>query len=332
MTYKSFLKRVSPPAVRKVVRAVRARYIERCIETLWRQDCAALPLTKLHKPLYFTIQRLCQLHLGRFANLQHCQDFNDRIQWLKLFDQTVDHVRCSDKVGIRSYVQERVGSKYLTSLYQVTSCVEKIEWELLPNSFVIKTNHDSGTVILVRDKDALDKRAAKKRLETSLQNVYGVESGEWAYALIKPQILVEELIHSNNDGLPADYKFHCVDGEIKWLQFIYDRGQNTKEVIVSRTGQPLDCQFDHKMVSTRDFRKPPDWENLCAVAEALAKGWKYVRIDLYLSGSRIYVGEMTFFPLEGCYRGAGQALLGQLLTFDRETFSPPIYQSALSAC
>jgi hypothetical protein len=326
MNHKNVIKELMPSILLNAARAVRATYREAMIEIMWKRDCKALPLTAEHKPLYFKIQRLCQLHLTRFADLRDCKDFNDRVQWLKLFDQTRDHIRCSDKLLMREYVRERVGAEFLTTLYQACESFDEIDFDRLPESFVMKTNHDSGSVILVHRKDQLDKILVKERLEASLRRVYGVASGEWAYAFIKPKILIEEMLPSNSAAPPPDYKFHCVDGVIKWLQYIYDRGQKTKEVIVSRSGQPLECHFDYKMLSTRDFRKPPEWENLCKLAETLSKGWKYVRIDLFCVRGLIYVGEMTFFPLEGCYHGEGQRLLGQLLTFERTSVRPPIYQ------
>jgi hypothetical protein len=326
MDAKNYIRKLAPRWAAKHLRDLHAHAAQLLIEARWAIDRAVLPLTEQHKSLYVSIQRLCWHELGRPPNLRHCTDFNDHIQWLKLFDQTREHVRCSDKISVRDYVAERVGPQYLTEIYRICDHYDDIAFNRLPNAFVLKTNHDSGSTVLVRDKAELNHDRARQHIEGSLSRTYGVASGEWAYSLVRPQVLVERLLTSKNNALPPDYKFHCVNGRIKWLQYIYDRGNATKEVIVSPSGEPIDCHFDHKMISSRSFKKPATWAELCDVAEALAKGWKYVRIDLYTVSGNVLFGEMTFFPLAGCYLGAGQKALGPLLNFDRTWTRVPVYK------
>ena len=127
----------------------------------WSVDFMRLPLQASHFEMYFIIHRLCFRELGRFPCLVKCQDFNDRIQWLKLFDQDREIIRCSDKLGVRERVKERLGESYLAKVYQVAHRFSEIRFENLPSQFVIKTNHDSGTVLVVRDKSKLGYEAAK---------------------------------------------------------------------------------------------------------------------------------------------------------------------------
>lgn len=299
----------------------------RAIKKKWTSDSKYLPLTPDHWELYVIIHKLCLKELGEFPNLINCRDFNDRIQWLKLFDQDEEIVRCSDKILVRDYVRERVGEHVLVALYQVHDHFDEIEFNTLPNSFVIKTNHDSGTVILVRDKALLDRCAARQRIESSLRRAYGWANGEWAYSYIQPKILIEEFIDPELYKPPADYKFHCVDGKVLWLQYIYDRGSNTKECIVDTEGNVTMMHFDHNMLHSEEFEKPSLWNELLQCAELASKGRKYVRIDLFASGSKIYFGEMTFFPLMGCYRSLDQKSLGMKINFDRTTYKPLITPS-----
>jgi hypothetical protein len=261
----------------------------------WLYDRFRLPLLPEHYPLYRIIQQNYHKQLGCFPNLVNCRDYNDKIQWLKLFDQDEAEVRCSDKLLVREHVRERVGERYLVPIYQVADRYAGIDFSKLPNSFVIKTNHDSGTVMLVRDKGKLDHNQATLRIDASLQRIYGWQNGEWGYAGIKPKVFVEQFIDPENLSAPPDYKFHCVNGRVQLLQFIYDRGMAPKEQMI-------------------------------AVAEAIAKGFKYVRVDLYYSSGRIYAGEMTFWPMAGCYHGDGQKRIGAYLDFDRRTVKPPIAQ------
>lgn len=290
----------------------------------WIVDKARLPLSREHYRLYKLIHRLCWRELREFPDLVGCRNYNDKIQWLKLFDQSPDIVRCSDKVLVRDYINERIGEDCLPRLYQVHEHFSQIDFNSLPQAFVIKVNHDSGTVILVRNKSEVDFKQLETRIEEALGKAYGWENGEWAYAYINPQVLVEEFIDPSSSKPPPDYKFHCVDGKIKWLQFIFDRGAETKEVIVDPCGRITDVHFDHNMLHSSEFLVPPQWDEMRDIAERLAEGFRYVRVDMYCTKEKVYAGEMTFFPLMGCYKGDGQRQLGLLLDFDRSFCRPPI--------
>jgi hypothetical protein len=292
------------------------------IRSKWFRDSFSLPLTRQHWPLYAVIHRLCAAELERFPDLVRCPGFNDKIQWLKLFDQQDLTVRCSDKLAVRDHVRERVGENFLVPIYQVCDKFADIDFENLPASFVIKANHDSGTVILVRDKRKLDFGQIESRINASLARAYGEDTGEWAYALIRPRVFVEQLIESSPETPPPDYKFHCVDGKVRWLQFISERGRNTKEAIVEPDGVSTPIHFDHNMIHSQAFSIPARWNEMKRVAEQLSRGFRYVRVDLYCTEQRILVGEMTFFPLMGCYKGDGQITLGRRLDFDRSLHHP----------
>lgn len=292
------------------------------ISNKWRRDFCELQLTAEHRQLYGIVHSLYWRELRDFPNLVNCRDFNDRIQWLKLFDQDRIIVRCSDKILMREYVRECLGDQYLVEMYQAHDHFIQIDFDSLPKSFVIKTNHDSGTVIPVRNKEMFSFQEVGERVEKALRRPYGWDNGEWAYSYIAPKVLVEEYLEPENGNTLPDYKFHCVDGEVRWLQYIYDRGSETKEVIVLPLGEITDIHFDHKMRHGRDFTLPKRWEEMKLVAERLSNPFRYVRVDLYFSDGRILVGELTFFPLMGCYKGEGQQKLGQLLDFDRTTFKP----------
>ncbi|MGB0128537.1 MAG: ATP-grasp fold amidoligase family protein [Rhodocyclaceae bacterium] len=288
----------------------------------WVSDVKRTPLTREHYDLYKQIHRRCLQKLGRFPDLVRCPGYNDKIQWLKLFDQSEEVVLCSDKLSLRDFVERRLGPGYTPKVYQVGNTFSEIDFSALPQSFVIKTNHDSGSVILVPDKAKLDMERAKTRIERSLARRYGWKKGEWAYRWITPKVFVEEYLSPGSVSAPADYKFHCVNGQVKWLQYIFDRGRDVKETITDPAGNCLGISFDHKMRSVTGFERPAQWEQLKRVAEKLSGGLSYVRVDLYLIGDSIFVGEMTFYPKNGCYLGDGQRVLGKLLDFDRSTAKP----------
>ncbi len=228
-------------------------------------------------------------------------------------------------------MRARVGNRYLVAQYQVCDHYAEIDFDRLPDAFVIKTNHDSGTVVLVRDKSMLDHEATEARIEKSLARPYGWKSGEWAYSYIEPKVFVEEYIDPKNSRPPADYKFHCVDGRARWLQYICDRGHEVKECIVELNGQVSKIHLDHKMEHSENFEMPGNWAEMKAVAEQLADGFKYVRVDLYNSTAGIHVGELTFYPLSGFYKGEGQKELGRRLDFDRATVLPSVLRELEAA-
>ena len=238
----------------------------------WKRDSLLLPLVSGHRKVYENLHRRCWRKLRKFPDLVDCLDYNDKIQWLKLFDQRKEIVQCSDKILVRDHVRERVGDRYLVDQYQVCGHYAEINFDGLPSAFVIKTNHDSGTVILVRDKSTLDHEATEARIEKSLATPYGWKKGEWAYSYIEPKVYVEKFIDPQNSRAPADYKFHCVDGKVRWIQYIYDRGYEVKECVVEPDGQVTKIHLDHRMEHTEEFKIPENWAEMKTVAERL-KWW-----------------------------------------------------------
>ena len=294
------------------------------VERKWKKDSISLPLTKEHKELYFIIHQHTARKLLKFPNLVDCQDFNDKIQWLKLFDQDEKQIKCSDKLLVRDYVKDNVGLKYLVPMFQSVNRFDEIDFDKLPKSFVMKTNHDSGTVVLVKDKTKLDMLSAKSSLEASLKRKYGWDVGEWAYSLIPPKIMIEHYIEPENTSPPADYKFYCVNGKVKFCHYIYDRGNTTKEQLILPDGTDTQTSLHPKFQLGSSFVKPANWDEMLEVAQKVSAEFKCVRVDLFSSQGNIYVGEMTFWPMAGTYRGKGQQFFGTFLDFDRSTFKQPV--------
>jgi hypothetical protein len=292
----------------------------------WRRDQAAVPLTAEHWDLYRTIHRASWVRLRKFPNLRSCRDYNDRIQWLKLFDQREESVCCADKLGVRDYIRRRGGERYLTEVYQVGRTIEEIDFAGLPEAFVLKATHDSGSAVLVRHKRSMDIASARQHFARSLGRVYAQFEGEWAYALVPPRIMVEELIAPESPDPPSDYRFHCVNGEVRWVQNDIPFQPKMKEVIVDPKGEPMGVHFSSHKIYSDVFAKPTQWDEMGELARTLSAGWKYVRVDMFVSGHRIYAGEITLFPYSGFYKGEGQQVLGSMLDFDRSTVEPPIYR------
>ena len=299
--------------------------VEEEIGAKWEQDLDYMHLTAAHRDLYFEIHRRHKKALGSYPSIVAPKSYNECIAWLMLFDQRPELPACMDKYAVRQIIEERIGAEYLTELYGCYDSFEAIPFDQLPRSFVIKATHDSGSVFLVRDKEKLQHRKIKKSINKSLSRTYGAGKGEWAYKHIVPRIIVEEYLGDASEPPPPDYKFHCVDGRVKWLQYIFDRGTNTKEATYSREFESLDLHLDRDFSFTRSpVGRPENWTKLVEVAEWLARGFKYVRVDLYDISGRVVFGELTFFPRAGCYITDDNVAFGSLLDIDTSTAFPPV--------
>lgn len=262
-----------------------------------------------------TIDRLCQERLGRKPNLEAPEGYNDLIQWLKLYDQRPEHIVCCDKWAVRNWVAERAGSEVLIPA--------TLDW---PEKFpaIAKCTHDSGSAKRVPNAAFAERVIAG--LERRLEHPYGVEKGEWAYRLVTPRIIVEELL----PGEIVDFKFHCSHGLVRWVQVIRDRASgHPRETILSPDGKATGLHMDHKMVHDPWAEVYPGdeaWLRLKELAEVLCAGWRYVRVDLYWSEGRALFGEMTFWPLAGTYKTSDEPLFGKMLNLDLTERYEPIVQ------
>jgi hypothetical protein len=251
----------------------------------------------------------------RLPNLIKPNGYNEKIQLLKLVDRDPLIVKVVDKLGLKEFVKHEIGESYFPKTLRIGNTVNEVLSYPLPESFVIKTNHDSGSVFIVERQELIDETKLRYHLNLSLNAKYGVDQGEWPYAKIEPKVFIEEMLPlAQNGAPPPDYKFHCQSGELLWVQFIYDRGRKTKEIIVDSDGSEMGVNFDQNMESGIGFVKPKVWREMVSIAEKLSIPFRYVRVDLYLIGDKIYVGELTFHPLSGCYKSKGERVLGRMLT------------------
>lgn len=253
------------------------------------------------------INALCRNRLGRLPNLVNPRGYNDVIQWLKLYDQTPEHVIACDKYAVREWVAERVGEGVLNRLLYVAD--EPLEG--VPTPYMLKATHDSGSTYKIRQE--ADLVEAIPKLREKLGRVYGAHKGEWAYSFVKPRVIAEELMPEPI----IDYKFHCTHGKVRWVQVIWDRDSGQpKEAIFLPDGTLTDLHMDHKMVHAPGVYPGDDeWSELTEVAETLAEGWRYVRVDLYYVMG-VKFGELTFWPLSGSYKTDDEPTFGRMLEID----------------
>lgn len=250
------------------------------------------------------------LNMRTRLNLDHPKTFTEKLQWLKLYYRHPQLTNLVDKLEVKKIVAEIIGEEYVIPTLGSWSSVEEIEWEKLPDQFVLKTNHDGGNfgVVICKDKKSFDKKKAMKRLNQSLRRNTYLLGREWPYKNVKRRIFAEQYIEDVSVGELVDYKFFCFNGTPRFLY-----------VASSRQGKNEDARFDYYDLSfnhldvlqgTRKnaaslIERPKCFDKMISIAEELSSILVYntkiphVRIDLYQTDSKVYFGEYTFFHSGG---------------------------------
>lgn len=235
------------------------------------------------------------LKMGKTLNLENPKTFNEKLQWLKLFDHNPLYTKLVDKYLVKEYVSSRIGDKYIIPTIAVFNNPEEIDWDILPNKFVLKTTQGGGGdgVIICNDKDSFDKANAIKRLKASMSTNPYKRLREWPYKNVQKRIIAEEYISDRNGEL-LDYKFFCFNGVIKALFVATDRSSgNVKFDYFDENFNHLDIVQEHPM-SNKEISKPNSFEEMKHIASKLSEGLLQVRCDLYNIDGKVYFGELTF--------------------------------------
>ena len=234
-------------------------------------------------------------------NLKNPQTFNEKLQWLKLYDRNPEYTRMVDKYEAKKYVAERIGEEYIIPTLGVWDKVEDIDFDSLPNQFVLKCTHDSGGLVICRDKSQLNVDEAKKKLNKALKNNFYYLFREWPYKNVKPRIIAEEYMEDTDTRELRDYKFFCFDGVAKALFIATERQKEGEEVkfdFYDINFKHLDFRQGHPN-STVEIKKPETFEKMKELAEKLTKKLPQVRVDFYEVDGNTYFGELTFFHHAG---------------------------------
>lgn len=232
-------------------------------------------------------------------NLDHPRTYNEKLQWIKLYDRRPEYVIYADKYKVREYIAKEIGEQYLIPLIGMYKTVDEIPWEELPNRFVMKCNHASGTNIVCKNKKELDIASAKENLNKWLKRNAYWGAREWCYKNIEPCIICEEFIETQDGNTPDDYKFMCFNGVPRLIQVHHDRyGDHTLDYYTPEW-KKADLQRIDANISSNNITKPGKLEEMLMIAEKLSKDMYYARIDLYYVNSIIYFGEITMYPTGG---------------------------------
>lgn len=245
---------------------------------------------------------------GKKLDLQHPKTFNEKIQWLKIYDNIPLKTKLSDKYLVCDWVENKIGEKYLIPLLGVWDQYDDIDFSMLPSRFVLKTNHGSGGNIIVKDSARLNHIDTKKKFDKWMSINYAFCCGfELQYKDITPKIIAEEYISNKNGETLYDYKVHCFHGVPKAIQVVGDRERTTKEAFFDVHWNLLPCTYTNPPYD-RLIPKPKNLEELLEVSAILSKDFYYVRVDFYiLDDGSIKFGEMTFTPTSGTSRWKPQS-------------------------
>lgn len=242
-----------------------------------------------------------KIKTGRKLNIDEPKRYTEKLQWYKLnYKNPVLH-QCVDKYLVRDFVKSKGLSETLVQLYAKYDSIKDVEWDKMPQSFVIKTTNGGGglNVVICNDKNSLDIKDVEKKLKC--KKIKSRTGGrEWAYYGLKPGIVVEELLvnKENPDAGMNDYKIFCYNGKPKYIVVDVDRyighKRNFYDVEWNNLHIGSDCP-----ASDREIEKPVGLAKMLEIAEKLSEGFPYVRVDLYNNGGKIYFGELTFYPWSG---------------------------------
>lgn len=231
-------------------------------------------------------------------NLENPKTYNEKLQWLKLNDRDKSYQALVDKYEVRRFVEKRIGIKYLIPLLGVWDKFEQIDFSLLPNEFVLKCTHDSGGVVICKDKKKLKLDETRKKIVKSLKRNFYYIGREWPYKEIKPRIICEKYLVDESKVELKDYKFFCFDGEVKAMFVATDRGIDTKFDYYDLDFNHLDIKQYYNN-SNKKILRPRSFTEMIELAEILSKGYPHVRVDFYDVNGQVYFGEMTFYHFSG---------------------------------
>lgn len=238
--------------------------------------------------------------MGKKLNLKNPKTYNEKLQWLKIYDKNPEYIKMVDKYDVKEYVASVLGEEYIIPTIGVWDKFDDIDFSKLPDQFVLKCTHDSGGLVICTDKSKLDMKKAKEKINKSLHRNYFWKGREWPYKNVKPRIIAEEYMVDESGYELKDYKFFAFDGEVKAMFIATDRTAKTETCF-----DFFDRDFNHLPFtnghpnSTRKIEKPENYEKMIELAEILSKGIPQSRIDFYNISGKIYFGEITFFHWSG---------------------------------
>ena len=247
------------------------------------------------------LQLKYKLVMKKKLNLQNPQTYNEKIQWLKLYDRNPKYTDMVDKYEAKKYVANLIGEEYIIPTIGIYDTYKDINFDELPNEFVIKPTHTSGDVFICKDKSTLDYKLLQKKVEKWLKRRYFYLHREWPYKNIKPRLIIEKFMEDKKKKELIDYKFFCFNGEPKIMFIATDRQNKNTETCFDF----YDMEFKHLNIinghpnSKATINRPLNFELMKELAQKLSRRISHVRVDFYEVDGKVYFGELTFTHWSG---------------------------------
>lgn len=243
-----------------------------------------------------------RIKIGKKLDLKNPQRFTEKLQWLKLYDRRPEYTKMVDKITAKDYVASIIGNEYIIPTLGVWKRFDDIDFDCLPEKFVLKTNHSGGGggVVICDDKTRLDKVKAKKRLEHSLKHSIYPVSREWPYKNVKPMIFAEQLLEDSGEHGLMDYKVFCCNGEPRMVKVNYDVATDYHVCWYDLDWRKIEGTTIYDPVDNNvNIERPEELDQLLELSKELSKDIAFLRVDFYLTGGKLKFGELTFFPGSG---------------------------------
>lgn len=249
------------------------------------------------------LKLIYRVQFKKRLDLDNPQTFNEKIQWLKLNDRKDIYTTMVDKYEVKKYVADLIGEEYIIPTLGVWDKFDDIDFEKLPNKFVLKCTHDSGGLVICRDRSKFDIDSARKKINKCLKQNYYKNGREWPYKNVKPKIIAEELLEDNKNFVPEDYKVYCFNGKPEYIVVFHGRFDENKELsetVYNLDWEPQGVSFDnHFQPSNIIEEKPKVFDELIKASSVLCKGFPQVRVDFYIVNDKLYFGEITLHTASG---------------------------------
>ena len=246
------------------------------------------------------LKKLYRYNMKKNLNIKNPQTFNEKLQWLKLHDRKDIYITMVDKYEVKEYVKNIIGEEYIIPTIGVWDNFDDIDFDKLPNQFVLKCTHDSGGLVIVTDKEKFDKDKARKKINHCLKRKYYLNTREWPYKNVKPRIIAEKYMVDESGYELKDYKLMCFDGKVE-LSFVCSNRNSRDGLCVNfydKEWQPM--PFIRKYPRNKvEIMKPKGYNEMVKLSEKLSKNIPFVRVDFYQVKEKIYFGELTFYPGSG---------------------------------
>jgi len=266
----------------KFLRNLKRAFVYSLPETLWAEYFVAI--------LYYFI------NIRKFPNLKNPKNFNEKTLWRRFNEREIDYAKYVDKYEVRKHIENTIGNDYLVPVIGVYENAEEIDFNSLPNKFIIKTTHGSGGNIVCIDKSNFNWGEAKDKVKEYLKTSYYRQTREFGYKNIKPRVICEELLEDNI----IDYKFFCYDGEPKFIEIDTNRYTgHLRSFYKANWEEVKNVKMTYPNIPSSMLKKPLQYDKMLEICRILSAEFNFVRVDLYHTNNKIYFGELTFFHTGG---------------------------------